>query len=612
MDLFTNAYNITPAGTTGWQTVGIGSYVPSNASVAVIRAINAHATTAIEVGAKSPAGSTTLFDAIKPGQVTLHSGIDGSQQVSLYRGSTDVSYYLLGYFTSDEGVVFNPYYGKSLTVLNTWTNLACAEVADGATYVILEINNQAATNYDLNFRAKGSTSVIQPTDNIGHLDFVVPLDSLKEIQYYVGGIHTCYIKGYIKYGTPRTDALEITSVTTTGAWTQPTEQLTDAPATAKGVIILVTGDGTYPSFGLRKLGSTDNLYEETYYTNGFHIIGLDNDRRFEIKKSSSAANFYIMGYVNPYTITGTSSVGLPSLIASATGITSIIGTAIIALPSLTAIAYGPIWGSGEVSIPVLTASATGTAGHYGKFSNDAKRCSIFIDAGGVFKANGLLPIIFIEEEPYDYGTFRNDAKRFYLSITDLPGTIDSISLALPRHILNISGYSDSTGTFISNALKVSLHILEKRPKGCVVINLANRSITEYSNYEFTSFARHGDKILATGAGGVYLLEGDTDNGTPISSYIKTVKDDFGSSSLKNVSDCYVGFKGGNLTVQASYDGVSGSRQGVGMANKFSNKKANLSKGESGRYFELKLSNVNGSDFDIDTIELNVHPKKGRI
>lgn len=131
-----------------------------------------------------------------------------------------------------------------------------------------------------------------------------------------------------------------------------------------------------------------------------------------------------------------------------------------------------------------------------------------------------------------------------------------------------------------------------------VMNLENAAVTKYLNYAFDNIVNFGNKFYGIKSDGVYLLEGDTDNGTSIPATIELPPTDFGSAIKKRVSDYYI--DSSNTTVITP--NVDGSDIGPYTAV-FTGRKTQTGRGAKGRYWGLKVENSSGGAMNINSIEI---------
>ena len=149
----------------------------------------------------------------------------------------------------------------------------------------------------------------------------------------------------------------------------------------------------------------------------------------------------------------------------------------------------------------------------------------------------------------------------------------------------------------------------------ISINTTNSAISEYLDYPFNSFATLEGKMLGANENGLYLLEGDDDDGTAISASFRLVLQDFGVSLLKRLKRCYLGIKfSGKMIVKAIDEkNIPGDPRAVtSISSDYHNRRVKFAKGPRNRYWAIDISNDNGEDFTIDTLELAAIPTERRM
>lgn len=151
------------------------------------------------------------------------------------------------------------------------------------------------------------------------------------------------------------------------------------------------------------------------------------------------------------------------------------------------------------------------------------------------------------------------------------------------------------------------------PEGDVFIgysvNTRNAATSEYQNYHFTSMAVIDGIPYGTGPDGIYRLTGDDDEGTPIHASVYTGLTDFGSSFLKQLPAAWIGLTSNGEMVLKVVTTDSGKKKenwyrmkerpkGTPVDSRFT-----PAKGLEGRYWGFKIENLNGADFQIDSLKL---------
>lgn len=145
-----------------------------------------------------------------------------------------------------------------------------------------------------------------------------------------------------------------------------------------------------------------------------------------------------------------------------------------------------------------------------------------------------------------------------------------------------------------------------------VLNTENNQMTNYTQFPFTALGLLGTNPVGATADGLYLLTGDNDDGQFIDSVFKFGMTDFRSELVDN-ADVYVGGDiESDMEVSIREDG-----QEAGNAYTLSERerhvrghRAKLGKGFRSRYREISISNVNGGNFELDSLSLSSRDLRG--
>ena len=149
-----------------------------------------------------------------------------------------------------------------------------------------------------------------------------------------------------------------------------------------------------------------------------------------------------------------------------------------------------------------------------------------------------------------------------------------------------------------------------------IMNTMTTGVSRYDNQAFNSFALHTNrKYLGAMEDGVYELEGSTDDGTPISGLIKSGLMDFGSTLNKRIKDAWFAMAtdGQMLLKMTTTDGEGQGKverwyRVVETPNMY---RARMAKGVRAKYWQFQLENIDGADFDVDSIVLHAIPLSRR-
>lgn len=140
--------------------------------------------------------------------------------------------------------------------------------------------------------------------------------------------------------------------------------------------------------------------------------------------------------------------------------------------------------------------------------------------------------------------------------------------------------------------------------------------TQYRNYPFNSVAKIGGKYYGASADGLFLLEGDDDNGEPIESVFGLGQMDFGNPQLKTVTYCYLGAAAGamRLEIDALVNGrpASYSYPARGHGASMRGLRFDLGKGLKSSYVTPTFYNANGGPFEVDAVRFLVADSARRI
>lgn len=146
-----------------------------------------------------------------------------------------------------------------------------------------------------------------------------------------------------------------------------------------------------------------------------------------------------------------------------------------------------------------------------------------------------------------------------------------------------------------------------------VVNLDSNASTTYSNYDYNSFARIGDRFYGASDFGLFELAGDDDAGEPIEASISLGKLDFGTKALKTISEAYVGMAGeAELYVKVIAEGRAFIYKARGFGPDLKQRRVEVGRGLSASYHTVELFNKDGADFEIDSVLFRVADLKRKI
>lgn len=134
-----------------------------------------------------------------------------------------------------------------------------------------------------------------------------------------------------------------------------------------------------------------------------------------------------------------------------------------------------------------------------------------------------------------------------------------------------------------------------------VVNTGNSAVTQYTNYNFNSFAESEKTYLGASETGLYELIGDDDDGTNIIAHLKSGLMQLNSSRFTSFKAAYLGLRGGGDWVLKLQSGDGKEYIYSIVAQDMQTTKVRFGKGLRSRYFAFELLST-GQDFDLDNIE----------
>lgn len=137
--------------------------------------------------------------------------------------------------------------------------------------------------------------------------------------------------------------------------------------------------------------------------------------------------------------------------------------------------------------------------------------------------------------------------------------------------------------------------------------------TAYANYPFNSFACIDGEYFGASESGLYVLEGDTDEGQDIDAFADMGLRNFDSRALKGLVNAYVSTNASTpLRLHISVGEQTYVYDARGASAQHMTQRFDLGRGLRAHFFGLKLSNSGGAAFETDRIEFIANESKRRI
>lgn len=148
---------------------------------------------------------------------------------------------------------------------------------------------------------------------------------------------------------------------------------------------------------------------------------------------------------------------------------------------------------------------------------------------------------------------------------------------------------------------------------CWVMNAASKGLTTYRQFPFNSFARIGGRYYGAIDTGVHRLEGPDDDGAAIRARVRGAVTRMGTGRQKRLPSVYLGYTAeGALLIRMVVQSDEGDDAGKRVAHTYRlhaqtaeamrSARVKVGKGLRAVYYGFELENVDGGDFDIDSIE----------
>jgi hypothetical protein len=140
------------------------------------------------------------------------------------------------------------------------------------------------------------------------------------------------------------------------------------------------------------------------------------------------------------------------------------------------------------------------------------------------------------------------------------------------------------------------------------VELTGARASQYVGYDFNSMCRFGDVYLGAGDDGLMVLDsGQLDAGEKIDAFFELPTSDFGIENQKRLRSAYLGCETNGelmLTIKDD-DGTERSYlvSPIHSGNHQHMIKVGIGRNGKGRYWMMRIDNVNGADFSIDSLTI---------
>lgn len=290
-----------------------------------------------------------------------------------------------------------------------------------------------------------------------------------------------------------------------------------------------------------------------------------------------------------------STSSLPLVSASAELESTVSWDAAADLPQL--IVDGATGGyTGDVALPALAAAATVALAQDWDGAATMRPVSAASQiAPGVFwDASGVVPAVRVKGSVLA-------AALFDAGVT-LPPLAAEAEYLLPLSLSAAARLPALTGTGVLSAALAATF-------AAWIVNTRTRGAAEYSGYDFTGLARHQKRYFGCNENGIFELTGKTDDGDPIQASATSGVSTAGTDYAKHFPYAYFETRcDGELEFLLTADP---SATAITTVYPVEQNRIGLSKGVRGKHVQIGVRNVDGSDFDLARIVLDVSPSTSR-
>lgn len=311
---------------------------------------------------------------------------------------------------------------------------------------------------------------------------------------------------------------------------------------------------------------------------------------------------------------GSVRLKLPDMLLEASGVTGAIANVALRLPSYALLADGYAENRAAVSLGLplprmLASGGTGTAGRVVL----ALPTPTMAIAGQVAYVGSvalhLRPTLQVEGATGGLARISLTLRSLALAVSGGTGTVGSASMTLPVMAVSASGVSSIVGAVTLSVPMLTLHATGARTIGAnfstVAMHTESGALTTYAGYEFNSFAQFNGVYLGAKSDGIFALSGATDAGVLIDAAARVGITDFGTSHLKRVERCYVGYStDGAMILRVVTDGDATRDYRLlptGKSGVHGNH-VRIGRGVEARYWQFEILNMEGADFSLDMLE----------
>lgn len=310
-------------------------------------------------------------------------------------------------------------------------------------------------------------------------------------------------------------------------------------------------------------------------------------------------------------IGGSNALG-PALAAAGHALTGTRGVSVVTVPKLAGSGAGP-WASWQ-TLPALTGGGSALTGVVGR--SQAARAALTATGQALIPLQAAsaqaLPKIHAAGHGLTEALGASTAilARLIVAGAGLAGRVGTSTVTLPVLRATGTGAHEVIG---ASALILPAILAEGTQAPTVGTSYAGyalqtqrHALTTYDHLPFAALAQVDGVYLAAGPGGLFVLEGATDDSALIAASARLGITDFGDPQVKRVDMIYVNYRtDGALSLNVTTDDTATySYPLTAHGNeRLNTTRVKIGKGARGVYWQLALANVNGADFDLERLDV---------
>lgn len=150
---------------------------------------------------------------------------------------------------------------------------------------------------------------------------------------------------------------------------------------------------------------------------------------------------------------------------------------------------------------------------------------------------------------------------------------------------------------------------------CIVMNTKLNAVSEYLNYPFNSYVKFNGVFLAANQNGIYELDNTSQDEATynIKAHIKSRIVDMHNGTINRLRDSFVVYKSdGDIRLTSNADKkVTRTylvpQQINGINKNVKRRRIKFERGIRNRFFDFKIENVNGSEFELELLRVFTEP-----